>query len=190
MINTFRESKNHQRKMEETKILLIVVGIAAVSVVGYFTFQSDQTESISEEQIFEIKSEIEETTEYFTPTQRNWLASGPFQIDKSQYLLGENIFLIVANIDPNDKGQVSFLRTLNETHYAVYVTYPFNGEVKTSFNAYFTPDLSRALKICSKNDLIGEWRVVFQGTNYENLSFEIIDDYLPGEKERFEEVVC
>ena len=177
--------------MEEITILLIVIGIATVGVIGYFAFQSYQTESIiEEEQIAEIQKQIEKTAGDFIPASKDWLTSGPFQIDKSQYLLGENIFLRVVNISPNEKGQVAFLRPMNETHYAVYVTYPFDGETKNSFNKYFTPDLSKALKICSKNDLIGDWRVVFQGTNYENLSFEIIDDYLPGETERFEEVVC
>jgi len=78
--------------MEEIKILLIVVGIAAVGVIGYFAFQSDQTESITEEQIAEIQKQVEETAGDFTPTSTDWLISGPFQIDKSQYLLGEKYF--------------------------------------------------------------------------------------------------
>ncbi len=186
MINTFRESKNHQNKMEEIKILLIVVGIAAVGVIGYFAFQSDQTESITEEQIAEIQKQVEETAGDFTPTSTDWLTSGPFQIDKSQYLLGENIFLRVFNIPPNEKGQVAFLRPLNETHYAVYTTYPFDGETKNTFNQYFTPGLTLQLKICTVDDLIGTWKVVFRGTDYENLSFEIINDILPGSEEYYE----
>jgi len=172
--------------MEEIKIFLIIVGIATVAVIGYFAFQSDQTETIMEEKIAEIEKQIEEISEDYTPDPKGWITSGPFQIDKSQYLLGENIFLRVFNIPPNEEGQIAFLRPMNETHYAVYVTYPFDGETKNNFNQYFTPDLSRALKICSKNDLIGDWRVVFQGTDYENLSFEIIDKILPGSETYFE----
>jgi len=79
--------------MDETKIFLIVIGVAVVIVIGYFAFQSDQTESVTEEKIAEIEKQIEETAGDFTPTSKDWLTSGPFQIDKSQYLLGENIFV-------------------------------------------------------------------------------------------------
>jgi len=188
--NFNKEKIKLDKRMDEIHILLIVIGIVAVILLGYYALQADQTETITEEEITKIKKQIDKTTGDLSLTSREWLTSGPFQIDKSQYLLGENIFVRITNLAQNEKGQVAFLRPMNETHYAVYVTYPFDSEVKSSFNSYFTPDLSRALKICSKNDLIGDWRVVFQGTNYENLSFEIIDDYLPGETERFEEVVC
>ena len=175
--------------MDETKIFFIVIGVAVVIVTGYFAFQSDQTESVIKEQIAEIEKQIEKTAGDFTPTSKDWVTSGSFQIDKSQYLLGENIFLRSVNMSPNEKGQVAFLRPLNETHYAVYVTYPFDGEIKSSFNNYFTPSLSKALKICTKDDLIGSWRVVFQGADYENLSFEIINEILPG-SEKYYEPAC
>jgi len=101
--------------MEETTILLIVIGIASVGVIGYFAFQSDQTESIIEEKIAEIEKQIEETSGDFTPTSKDWFTSGPFQIDESQYLLGENIFLRATSIPLNEEGQVAFLRPMNET---------------------------------------------------------------------------
>ena len=172
--------------MDETKIFLIVIGIAVVIVAGYFAFQSDQTESITKVQIAEIEKQIEETTGDFSPTVRGWLTSGPFQIDKSQYLLGENIFVRVGNLTPNEKGQIAFLRPINETHYSVYNIIPFDSEVNSSFNSYFTPALSRVLNICTTDDLIGSWRVVFQGTDYENLSFEIINEILQGSEKYYE----
>ncbi len=172
--------------MDETKIFLIVIGVAVVIVIGYFAFQSDQTESITKEQIAEIEKQIEETTGDFSPTVSVWLTSGPFQIDKSQYLVAENIFVRVGNLAPNEKGQIAFLRPLNETHYSVYNTIPFDGEVNSSFNSYFTPSLSRGLKICTIDDLIGSWRVVFQGVDYESLSFEIINEILPGSEKYYE----
>ena len=116
--------------MDETKIFLIVIGVAVVIVAGYFAFQSDQTESITKEQIAEIEKQIEETTGDFSSTVRGLLTSGPFQIDKSQYLLGENIFVRVGNLAPNEKGQIAFLRPMNETHYSVYTTIPFDGAKK------------------------------------------------------------
>jgi len=171
--------------MDKIQILLIVIGIVTVSLLGYYTLQADQTETITEEEIIEIEKQIDETTGDFSPTSREWLTSGPFQIDKSQYLLGENIFVMITNLAQNEKGQIAFLRPMNETHYSVYTTIPFDGAKKNSFNQYFTPDLSRALKICTADDLIGTWKVVFQKTNYENLSFEILNKTLPGEEDYF-----
>ena len=175
--------------MEETTIMLIVVGIATVGVIGYFAFQSDQTESITEEQIAEIQKQIEEVSGDYRPGSKDWIASGPFKIDKSQYWLGENVFLRADDVPSTEKGQIVFLRPMNETYYVVYATYPFDGADKNKFNQYFTPALSVSLKICTVDDLIGSWRVVFQGTNYENLSFEIIDKILPG-SERYYEPAC
>jgi len=171
--------------MNEIRIFLIVVGIVAVIPLGYYALQADQTETITEKKITEIEKQIDEKKGSFTPTPREWLTSGPFQIDKSQYLLGENIFIQVNNLTPNEKGQITFLRPMNETHYSVYTTIPFDGAKKYSFNQYFTPNLSRALKACTVDDLIGTWKVVFQKTNYENLSFEIINEFLPGEEDSF-----
>ncbi len=171
--------------MDEIQILLIVIGIVTVSLLGYYTLQADQTETITEEEIIEIEKQIDETTGDFSPTPREWLTSGPFQIDKSQYLLGENIFVRITNLAQNEKGQIVFLRLMNETHYSVYITIPFDGAKKNSFNQYFTPDLSRALKICTVDDLIGTWKIVFQKTNYENISFEILNKTLPGEEDYY-----
>jgi len=169
--------------MNETRIFLIVVGVVAVILLGYYALQSDQTETITEEKITEIEKQIDETRGDFSPTIRDWPTSGPFQIDKSQYLLGENIFIRITNLAQNEKGQIAFLRPMNETHYSVYTTIPFDGAEKNSFNQYFTPDLSRALKICTVDDLIGTWKVVFQKTNYENISFEILNKILPGQED-------
>ncbi len=171
--------------MNETRIFLIVVGVVAVILLGYYALQSEQTETITDEEITEIEKQIDETKGDFSPTVRDWTTSGPFQIDKSQYLLGENIFIRITNLAQNEKGQIAFLRPMNETHYSVYATIPFDGAEKNSFNQYFTPDLSRALKICTVDDLIGTWKIVFQKTNYENLSFEIINKTLPGEEDYY-----
>ncbi len=82
------------------------------------------------------------------------------------------------------------MRPLNETHYDVYITIPFDGSQKITFNQYFKPSLNRGLGICTKDDLLGNWTVAFQGTDYNNLKFEIVDRYVPGEEENYEEPVC
>ncbi len=105
-------------------------------------------------------------------------------------MLGELVLMRIGDLQPNEKGQIAFLRPLNETQYEVYITIPFDGSQKITFNQYFKPSLSRGLGICSKDDLMGQWRVVFQGTNYENLNFEIIDKIIPGEEVNYEGNIC
>ncbi len=200
-------------KMNEIKIFVMLVGIAAVAVVGYFALQSntiqndfpeeeiitetiepeleekDEIQSKIEEKYAELEKQITDKGEY-KPAPRDWPTSGPFEIDRSKYVLGENVFVRVHDLQPHEKGQIAFLRPLNETHYSVYITIHFDGSKKLSFNQYFKPDLSRILGTCTKNDLLGDWTVVFQGTNYENLHFEIVDQILPGTEENFQQKVC
>ncbi len=131
----------------------------------------------------------------FIATPRVWekQTSGPFQIDREQYLLGELVLLRIGvqnELEPNDKGNIIFLQPSNGTHQTVYITIPFDGSDKISFNQYFKPALSKARGICSIDDLLGNWTVVFQNTTYNNLKFEIVDRYIPGEEENYEEPVC
>ena len=53
---------------------------------------------------------------------------------------------------------------------------------------YIEPDLSALRGICSVEDLVGDWRVVFRGTDYPNLEFKVIDQILPGDEEHYEPV--
>ena len=186
--------------MKKEKIFGIIGAVVAVTIISVFFLQMSSTNEINdqepiieeevEEEIQKKYEEIEKAkqkNESFTPAERDWQTSGPFEIDRSQYLLGENIFLRINTLAPNEKGQIAFMRPMNETHYSVYFTIPFDGSEKYTFNQYFKPALSLAKKVCTINDLIGEWAVVFQGTNYENLSFEIIDKFIPGDEEFYED---
>ena len=112
---------------------------------------------------------------------KTWIISGPFSIDKKQYLLGENIFLITTALQPNEKGEIQFIRPSGD----IYRTIPFDGQMRTDFNQYFTPFPSSALKVCSSDDLVGNWFVKFEGTNYESIEFEIKNEYLEGEEYKF-----
>ena len=116
-----------------------------------------------------------------TEDTKNWISSGPFSIDKQQYLLGENIFLIATALQSNEKGEIQFIRPSGDTYREI----PFDGQMRTDFNQYFTPFPSSALKVCSSEDLVGDWFVKFEGTNYEPIKFEIKNEYLEGEKFKF-----
>lgn len=147
---------------------------------------------ISEEDIQKKLDEIElKAKNYtYTPPPREWISSGPFQIDRSKYALGEKIFITAGGISPNEKGQVAFLRPLNDTHYSVYMSIPFDGLTKDAFNFYLEPKLSETRNICAKDDLIGKWAVVFRGTSYPNLYFDIVDQILPGDEDKYNTPVC
>ena len=134
--------------------------------------------------------EIREKNEEFdyTPKEREWIGSGPFKIDRSEYILGEKIFFTIGALTPMEKGQIVFLNPLNSTHYNVYLTYSFDGSDKPTSNLYFEPSLSKTKGICDISQLVGEWRVVFRGTDYENLEFRITDEIIPGDENDFEPV--
>ena len=120
----------------------------------------------------------------YSPAERDWPTSGPFKIDRSQYLLGEKVFVNIDTLSLLDKGTIIFLRPLNDTHYKTYYSMPFDG-TRDRNNFYFTPDLSEARGICDKTQLIGDWKVIFEGTNYPDLEFKVIDRILPGEVYRY-----
>ncbi|CAD6513744.1 conserved exported hypothetical protein [metagenome] len=116
----------------------------------------------------------------YSQKQREWITSGPFQIDRSKYAIGEKIFLVLGGLGPDEKGQIAVMRPLNATHYSVYLTIPFDGATKSAFNYYLEPQISKTRGICSVDDLTGKWTMVFRGTNYPNLNFEITKEVVPG----------
>jgi len=139
--------------------------------------QSVETPEIQErlDEIQKIANEAE-----YKPLPREWITSGPFQIDRSEYAIGEKIFIRIGGLELDAKGQIAVMRPLNVTHYSVYLTIPFDGAQKSGFNYYVEPSISNNKKICSVDDLIGKWSLVFRGTNYPNLYFNITERVVPG----------
>ena len=190
-------------------IIPIIIAIITITAISLATFQQSDIIEVEDtfdrelmpqqeitleiqEKIDEIEKNVEESnnieTDYDSTREREWLTSGPFQIDRSEYALGENIFIRMNDLDPMEKGQVVFLRPSNGTHYTVYLTIPFDG-AKPAFNQYFTPDLSKIKAICSVEDIAGEWTVVFRGTDYDNIKFRVSNEVIvPGEESRYEPV--
>ncbi len=187
--------------MKKEKTLGIVGGIIAtiiISVIFVQLFLTDESTDVKENIILTNvtdenndidKKMLPRNQTVYTVPPRDWQVSGPFEIDRTQYALGEKIFFRVVALAPDEKGQAAFLRQSNETHYTVYITIPFDGS-KPSFNQFFHPQVSKAKGVCTKDYLIGNWTVVFQGTNYPNLKFEIIDLIVPGDEEGYNKVVC
>jgi len=176
-------------------IIIMIIGISVISN------QESEIEKNNEQNNLENKTSVDENIDnkldqidkkaeenFYEPAQREWITSGPFQIDRSKYVIGEKIFIRIGELDPNEKGQISLLRPSNETHYTVHQTIPFDGSAKNAFNYYLDVRLSKALAICSIDDIIGEWTIVFRGTDYPNIKFEFKDEILPGEEDAFEPV--
>jgi len=124
--------------------------------------------------------------------EEKWLeekiVSGPFSIDKSEYNLGEKIFIVVNDLKEEDKGQVIFFRPLNNTSWTNYMVIDFDGKNKTQYNLYFEPRLSELKKLCSTNELVGEWVVKFIGTEYSDINFKIMNQTSSWDKRTFEPV--
>ena len=190
--------------MKNSKVVIpIVVGIIIV-IVGIVAMSNQESNIIEVEDAFdkelrpteestEIQEKLDEIEKInleneYSPKEREWLTSGPFQIDRSEYVLGEKIFLVIDGLSDEEKGQVAFLRPLNMTYQSVYLTIPFDGTTKTGFNYYVEPQLSKTRGFCTVDDFVGNWRVVFRGTDYSDLQFRITEDILPGDEEKFQPV--
>ena len=168
-------------------VLVIILSIILISSPKSNVIEVEDTldkEVKPDTEIPEIQEKIEEIEKInleneYSPKEREWQTSGPFQIDRSQYAIGEKIFIVIGGLDINEKGQIAVMRPLNDTHYTVYLTIPFDGAAKSAFNYYIEPQISEARKICSVDDIIGKWILVFRGTDYPNLNFEISKDVVP-----------
>jgi len=138
--------------------------------------------------------------------QKPWITSGPFSIEKQEYYLGEKIFINARNIPIDVKAEMIFFRPtqiLDEfdtsdkfkgiskdliSKKIKYLTIKFDGKYKQNFNKYFEPKLSNLKNICSTNDLVGEWVIVFYGTQYTEIYFKILNQTLSWDERTFESV--
>ncbi len=182
--------------------LKIIIPIFVVITIVVIIFNLTQNE-IVDEQVVEIensskivelldkikndKRENAKSDNPHLPKEREWIASGPFKIDRSEYLLGEKIFVTIDTLNVDEKGKVVFLRPVNSTHYSPYHSMPFDGSSQRN-NYYFTPDLARFEGICNTDELIGNWKVVFLGTEYLDLEFKVTKEIITGFEERYEPV--
>jgi len=191
--------------MKKGTMIGIVGGITIVVVLGIvfaFNQESDTIEIettlgrelIPDEDIDpEVQAKLDEIEKInleneYSPKEREWITSGPFQIDRSKYVIGEKIFLVIGGLEYEEKGQVAFLRPLNDTYNSVYLTVPFDGAKKNAFNYYIQPQLSKTRGLCTIDDIVGSWTVVFRGTDYKNLKFEITDKIIPGDEGSYQPV--
>ena len=169
-------------------VFVIILAIILISSPKSDVIEVEDTldkEVKPETEIPEIQEKLDEIEKTkleneYSPKEREWIGSGPFHIDRSQYAIGEKIFIVMEGLNANEKGQIAVMRPLNDTHYSVYLTIPFDGSVKPAFNYYIEPQISKIKEICSVDGIIGKWTLVLRGTDYPNLNFEITKDVVPG----------
>lgn len=194
MSNIFRDFYKI-KSMNKGIIIGIPVGIAIIIGILTVVMMSEDSDKIEVEDTLDreivpednpiIQEKIEDIEKIagnstYEPLPREWQTSGPFQIDRKEYALGEKIFMRIGGLQFQEKGQVAIMRPLNDTHYSVYLTIPFDGANKDQFNYYLDPQLSKARGLCSVDDVLGKWALVFRGTDYPNLNFEIVNKTVPG----------
>ncbi|MDI1494817.1 MAG: hypothetical protein K8823_123 [Cenarchaeum symbiont of Oopsacas minuta] len=114
-----------------------------------------------------------------------WTPQGPINLDNDEYLLGENIFMRVRDLQADDRGNILIYTPLD----VLLTTKPYDGSLESDFNFYFTPDTIKHKKICTPEELVGEWKIVFEDESYPPTYFKIIDEILPGFEKNLD-VVC
>ncbi len=150
-------------------------------------------ESEIQSKIDKIKADkIENDNSYqpFIPTQREWIQAGPFQIDKSEYALGEKIFVNIINLNKNDKGTMVFTKIINSTHIFEYKKITFDGS-KPQQNFYIGVHLFELRKICTVDQLLGDWELRFVNDSenaFDKLDFKIKNQIIPGQESKYEAV--
>ena len=158
----------------------IATGIGIAVIIGVIIFQINETmwEQVSVEEYYEKGGRVAGVVYPDNPQ-----ILGPLQINKDKYLLGENIFVILKNLRPGDQGSILFITPGN----IIYDEWGFNGNERESQKKYFKPQLLKGKNLCEKEDLVGEWTVVFKGYEMSKLHFEILPDTLPNQEWQFEE---
>ena len=156
--------------MKKQISLIVLIAIITTIVISVYSFSEN------------IENYIDENDD------TKWIHSGPFSIDREEYFLGHKIFLMVNGLSSDDQGFIKLIKINADGSEKTFKTYGFDGMKKSEFNIYFSPYLSNVNKICSSEDVVGDFKMVFEGTNYEDIELKIINQYLPGSEYRFEPV--
>ena len=155
----------------------IGAGIGAVLIIAIIAYQVNETMN---------------STQYVEDFQ----SIGPLTIDKSKYLLGENVFAWMS-LHPLEDGTVSFYRPGGELQYSI----DYNGSRDPDPKFYFRVNLEPLWEICTKDDVVGTWTVVITGktltedrmnltTDPKEMEFQFMDKILPGVEGEWNINVC
>ena len=158
----------------------IATGVGIAIIVGVILFQVNQTmwQQVSVEEYYEKEGKVAGVVYPDNPQ-----ILGPLQINKDKYLLGENVYAFIKDLRPQDKGTVLFLTPDNK----IYLEWGFDGSDRNFQKKYFKPQLLKSKDLCEKEQLVGEWTVMFKGYDMTTISFEVLSDVLPNQEYQFKE---
>ena len=178
LIRKFYRIKNLWEFMN--KNVGIATGIGIAIIVGVIIFQVDQTiwQQASVDEYYEKDGKVAHVVYPDNPQ-----VLGPLQINKDKYLLGENVYVILKDLRPQDKGTVQFFTPGG----ILYDEMGFNGENKDFHKKYFKPGLLKSKNLCEKEQLVGTWTVMFEGYEEFKLYFQMMPDILPNQESHFVE---
>jgi len=174
-------------------IAIVVFSLTQNGIIEKQTSSEISDSSEIQSMLDKIKADkIENDNSYqpYVPTQREWIQSGPFQIDKSEYALGEKIFVNIINLNKNAKGTMVFTKIINSTHIFEYKKITFDGS-KPQQNFYIGVHLFELRKICTVDQLLGDWELRFVNDSenvFDKLDFKIKNQIIPGQESKYEAV--
>ena len=174
--------------------IVITVIIIAFAIIQTGVIKENPSTSEKEfpndpilQKITNDRIENENSESPYVPKDREWIRSGPFSIDRSEYVLGEKVFINIDDIPENVKGEIKFVKIFNSTHDHPYKSIGFDGSKKQN-NLYLPIYPSIARGFCTSDSLVGDWRVDFTGTPFDSLGFKITSQILPGMENQYEPV--
>ena len=178
LIRKFYRIKNLWEFMN--KNVGIATGIGIAIIVGVIIFQVDQTmwQQVSVDEYYEKDGKVAHVVYPDNPQ-----ILGPLQINKDKYLLGENVYVVLKDLRPQDKGTVQFFTPGG----ILYDEMGFNGENRDFQKKYFKPGLLKSKNLCEREDLVGTWTVMFRGYEEAKLYFQMMPDILPNQENHYVE---
>ena len=156
----------------------IATGIGIVIIVGLIIFQVNQTmwQQASVDEYYEKDGKVAHVVYPDNPQ-----LLGPLQINKDKYLLGENVYVVLKDLRPQDMGAVQFFTPDG----ILFNEMGFNGENRDFQKKYFKPALIKSKNLCEKEDLVGTCTVMFRGYEEAKLYFDVMPDILPNQESHF-----
>ena len=110
------------------------------------------------------------------PQQHDYVWSGPIGVTQYEHRLGENVYFVVRGLQPHESGTIGIFTPEG----ILYKTVQYDGTKKSDFNYFFFPDTFAEFDICTPEQLVGIWKVVFADNSYPPLEFKMTDEWLPG----------
>tara|TARA_B100000530_G_scaffold2076_1_gene1757 strand:- start:54 stop:620 length:567 start_codon:yes stop_codon:yes gene_type:complete len=154
------------------------VGIAII--IGVIVFQiNDTAYHVSTPEEYKESIGTQSVAHVVYPDNPQIL--GPLQINKDKYLLGENVYVIITGLKPQDEGSVLFITPGG----ILFDEMGFNGENREFQKKYFKPGLIKSKNLCEKEQLVGTWTVMFRDYEMSKLYFEMLPDILPNQESHF-----